>query len=384
MKQIIIIVIFVGLVAIAYFYFNKIHEQFENETFSSIYFLNKYREAKLLYPNLSITVDSPNVQYTLIGNNRSGTTSIGISSEGFECQLINPGTLDNQYIFLQSHLIRLKTGNVLGVMYNKTDADYSLTQLKENQSSYPDVTIISPPNASFFRECHIEAIQIYPNLSITIDGDPHIIYKLTALGYTMSTIAIMHDSVLFAEIKYMDDNTTIENYISLQAYLSILKSGIVENEYYVKNYAEEAIQYIRSKKTDYPDVDISIVDKKIITTTPSTTYPLSTPYTYTKESVLSYLNQVDASMSEYLKTMFEAKPKCQQATTTTPSPTCPPVPTCLKPEPIECVADFGTNIGDKLSGGKGVLQDTRYVCPNTLKKCSHFKCGSAFGVCTSE
>ena len=103
---------------------------------------------------------------------------------------------------------------------------------------------------------------------------------------------------------------------------------------------------------------------------------------YTKDSVLSYLNQVDASMAEYLKSMFDEPDKCPPLTT--PGPTCPPTPTCPKEELIKCVADFGTNIGDKLSGGQGVLQDTRYVCPNTLKKCSHFKCGSAFGTCTSE
>jgi hypothetical protein len=118
---------------------------------------------------------------------------------------------------------------------------------------------------------------------------------------------------------------------------------------------------------------------------------LTTPVTttskpnYTKDSVLTYLNQVDASMAEYLRSMFNESVTCPPLTT--PGPTCPPIPTCTacpKPELIQCIADYGTNIGDKLSGGKGVLQDTRYVCPNTLKKCSHFKCGSAFGVCTKE
>jgi hypothetical protein len=97
----------------------------------------------------------------------------------------------------------------------------------------------------------------------------------------------------------------------------------------------------------------------------------------------SYLNEVDASMSDYLKSMFDTPPKCIQASTTTPAPTCPPLQTCPPHEPIKCVADFGTNIGDKLSGGQGVLQNTRHVCPNTLKKCSNFKCGSAFGTCTN-
>lgn len=61
---------------------------------------------------------------------------------------------------------------------------------------------------------------------------------------------------------------------------------------------------------------------------------------------------------------------------------CPePVPA----EPIKCIADFGTSVGDPLCCGQdGVLQDTRYVCPNTMKKCQNFKCGSAFGTCVSE
>ena len=61
---------------------------------------------------------------------------------------------------------------------------------------------------------------------------------------------------------------------------------------------------------------------------------------------------------------------------------CPePVPA----DPIKCIADFGTSVGDPLCcGQEGVLQDTRYVCPNTLKKCSNFKCGSAFGTCVAN
>jgi hypothetical protein len=63
-------------------------------------------------------------------------------------------------------------------------------------------------------------------------------------------------------------------------------------------------------------------------------------------------------------------------------PPPPPAPNCPA-DGIKCIADFGTNIGDPLCcGQEGVLQDTRYVCPNTLKKCSNFKCGSAFGTCS--
>ena len=51
-------------------------------------------------------------------------------------------------------------------------------------------------------------------------------------------------------------------------------------------------------------------------------------------------------------------------------------------EQIKCIADFGTKIGDDLCCGQtGVLQDTKYTCPNTLPYCSDFKCGSKFGTC---
>jgi len=99
----------------------------------------------------------------------------------------------------------------------------------------------------------------------------------------------------------------------------------------------------------------------------------------TADDAKSYLSKMEDDMSKYILTLLN-KPAVTCSTVTTPKPTEPPCPT---PAPIKCIADYGTNIGEPLSGGQGVLQDTRYVCPNTLKKCSHFKCGSAFGTCTS-
>jgi len=56
-----------------------------------------------------------------------------------------------------------------------------------------------------------------------------------------------------------------------------------------------------------------------------------------------------------------------------------------KEEPIEdikCIADFGTNIGDKLCCGQsGILTDTKYVCPENYSKCDNMKCGSKYGTC---
>jgi hypothetical protein len=54
-----------------------------------------------------------------------------------------------------------------------------------------------------------------------------------------------------------------------------------------------------------------------------------------------------------------------------------------KCEPIKCIADFDTDIGDKLCCGQpGTLKDTRYVCPINKPTCGNFKCGSKFGECS--
>ena len=93
-------------------------------------------------------------------------------------------------------------------------------------------------------------------------------------------------------------------------------------------------------------------------------------------------------MSKYLITILNKNQSITPTTTPTPTVTCANTtttkPPCPTPASIKCIADYGTNIGETLSGGQGVLQDTRYVCPNTLQKCSNFKCGSAFGTCVSK
>ena len=49
---------------------------------------------------------------------------------------------------------------------------------------------------------------------------------------------------------------------------------------------------------------------------------------------------------------------------------------------LKCIADFGTQRGEKLSGGKGVLTGTEYVCPEELPICSGMVCDEKYGVCT--
>ena len=51
---------------------------------------------------------------------------------------------------------------------------------------------------------------------------------------------------------------------------------------------------------------------------------------------------------------------------------------------LKCVANFGTKIGEPLSGGKGVLTDTRYVCPEEMPSCAGMMCDEKYGVCIKE
>lgn len=53
-----------------------------------------------------------------------------------------------------------------------------------------------------------------------------------------------------------------------------------------------------------------------------------------------------------------------------------------KNEKTKCIAHFGTNVGEPLCCNQsGVLQNTKYVCPNNTPTCANFKCGSEFGTC---
>jgi hypothetical protein len=54
----------------------------------------------------------------------------------------------------------------------------------------------------------------------------------------------------------------------------------------------------------------------------------------------------------------------------------------VKPEDIDCIADFGTNIGDDLCCNQpGILTDTKYVCPANYPKCGKMECGTKYGIC---
>lgn len=52
--------------------------------------------------------------------------------------------------------------------------------------------------------------------------------------------------------------------------------------------------------------------------------------------------------------------------------------------PKKCVADFGSNLGDKVCcGQEGVLQYSayNYICPKTAPACSGYVCGEKYGTC---
>jgi hypothetical protein len=99
--------------------------------------------------------------------------------------------------------------------------------------------------------------------------------------------------------------------------------------------------------------------------------------------IKSRLESINFSAPSFTFSSYESGILPSTSTPTSSEPSKPTDTACPKEaEKIKCVADFGTKIGDPLCcGQQGVLQNTRYVCPNTLKKCSNFRCGSAFGTC---
>jgi len=48
---------------------------------------------------------------------------------------------------------------------------------------------------------------------------------------------------------------------------------------------------------------------------------------------------------------------------------------------IKCLANFGTEIGEKLSNGHGVLKNSQYICPKELPECYGMICGEQYGIC---
>ena len=51
-------------------------------------------------------------------------------------------------------------------------------------------------------------------------------------------------------------------------------------------------------------------------------------------------------------------------------------------EEIECIADFGTGIGENVCcGQKGIVTGTKYICPINKPTCIDYKCGK-YGKCT--
>jgi hypothetical protein len=85
---------------------------------------------------------------------------------------------------------------------------------------------------------------------------------------------------------------------------------------------------------------------------------------------------------DYLKGVFQSLIAAANNTSSGPTVRNDSNRNTASGEAIKCIADFGTKIGDNLCCGQtGVLQDTKYTCPNTLPYCGDFKCGSKFGTC---
>jgi hypothetical protein len=87
---------------------------------------------------------------------------------------------------------------------------------------------------------------------------------------------------------------------------------------------------------------------------------------------------------DYLKELFQAILRSSDSTSgsSSTSSSSSSSSSSGSSDAIKCIADFGTEKGEALCCGQtGVLQSTKYVCPNTLPYCSDFKCGSKFGTC---
>lgn len=55
-----------------------------------------------------------------------------------------------------------------------------------------------------------------------------------------------------------------------------------------------------------------------------------------------------------------------------------------KIEKLKCIANFGTNIGDDLPNGAGILTNTKYVCPSEYPSCKGLVCGEKYGNCFKD
>jgi predicted PurR-regulated permease PerM len=53
-------------------------------------------------------------------------------------------------------------------------------------------------------------------------------------------------------------------------------------------------------------------------------------------------------------------------------------------EKLKCIASFGTNIGDDLPNGSGILTNTKYVCPSEYPSCKGLVCGRNYGTCAKN
>ena len=144
-----------------------------------------------------------------------------------------------------------------------------------------------------------------------------------------------------------------------------------------KTFSECISQY----NNDNPQTTQS--NRVISQTLPSKNTPTKCELTH-KCNLLPYIKQIPC----YTKFFMEGGSNGNNSgsgngsSSTTASQTNNNTAKCVDDSNLQCIADFGTNVGDALCCGQtGVLQNTKYVCPDTRPTCSNFKCGSQFGTC---
>jgi len=102
------------------------------------------------------------------------------------------------------------------------------------------------------------------------------------------------------------------------------------------------------------------------------------PYEYIPVGIKDkYINFYDACGN-----ILDNMHKCDMLHTLQDTEKCYDEIKCNKP--IQCIANYGTDLGDPLCcGQKGVLQKsaTKYVCPSSKPTCAGYVCGEKYGKC---
>ena len=162
----------------------------------------------------------------------------------------------------------------------------------------------------------------------------------------------------------------------------------------IKSYTESTNPSNGFGYTDTTDTEITDTDSKDTTTDKDTTTNISTHSIFTKDHIKNLWadvsnSNIEPSVYNCTKNISDAWVPYENGESLcvldingiwryyediSGSDTC---------EPVKCIADFGTEIGQlTCCGQNSTLKSTKYVCPSNLPTCNNFKCGSQYGTCS--